>query len=151
MKREPHHYRECGLNYVYLANGFSYKQTRHGKTVSIQDMDGLHRAIGAHLAREKRELTGADLRFLRKELGLSQKLLGMLLGKSAQTVARWEKGQTRIDATAERLVRLLYAQPSGGYENIKNVLQGLASLDSLIEGEVCFEDTENGWQLRPAA
>ena len=114
-------------------------------------MDGLHRAIGTHLAKEKRPLTGVELKFFRIELGLSQTMLGMLLGKSGQTVARWEKGQSRIDATADRVVRLLYTQQSGSNEGIRSALQELAVLGDFVEEEVCFEETEEGWQLRVAA
>ena len=152
MTRELHHYRECGLNNVFLLNGFTVKATRHGRAVSIDDMDGLHRAIGTHLAREKRALTGAELRFLRVELGLSQKMLGILLGKSAQTVARWEKEQSRIDSTAERVVRMLYTEQGGKNEKIRNMLQELAAPDDLAcENEFRFEDTAEGWRLHTAA
>ena len=151
MTRDTHHYRECGLTNIHLLNGFTYKETRHGRVVSIQDMDGLHRAIGTHLAKEKRALTGAELRFFRIELGLSQTMLGMLLGKTGQSVARWEKGQSRIDATADRVVRLLYTQQTGANEDIRSALQELAALDDSAEEEVCFEDTDEGWQLRVAA
>jgi len=151
MTKTTHHYRECGLNHIYLLNGFAYRETRHGRAVSIQDVDGLHRAIGAHLAKEKRVLTGAELKFFRIELSLSQSMLGMLLGKSGQTVARWEKGQSRIDATADRVVRLLYTQQSGSNEDIRSALQELAALDDFVEEEVCFEETDEGWKLRVAA
>ena len=151
MTRDTHHYRECGLTNIHLLNGFTYKETRHGRVVSIQDMDGLHRAIGTHLAKEKRALTGAELRFFRIELGLSQTMLGMLLGKTGQSVARWEKGQSRIDATADRVVRLLYTQQTGANEDIRSALQELAALDDSAEEEVCFEDTGEGWQPRVAA
>ena len=151
MTRDTHHYRECGLTNIHLLNGFTYKETRHGRVVSIQDMDGLHRAIGTHLAKEKRALTGAELRFFRIELGLSQTMLGMLLGKTGQSVASWEKGQSRIDATADRVVRLLYNQQTGANEGIRSALQELAALDDSAEEEVCFEDTDEGWQLRVAA
>ena len=151
MTRDTHHYRECGLTNIHLRNGFTYKETRHGRTVTIQDMDGLHRAIGTHLAKEKRALTGAELRFFRIELGLSQTMLGMLLGKSGQSVARWEKGRSRIDATADRVVRLLYTQQTGGNEDIRSALQTLAALDDFAEEEICFEDTDEGWQLSMAA
>ena len=152
MTRELHHYRECGLNNVFLLNGFTVKATRHGRAVSIDDMDGLHLAIGSHLAGEKRALTGAELRFLRVELGLSQKMLGILLGKSAQTVARWEKEQSRIDSTAERVVRMLYTEQGGRNEKIRNMLQELAAPDELAcENEFRFEDTAEGWRLHTAA
>ena len=151
MTRDTHHYRECGLTNIHLLNGFTCKETRHGRVVSIQDMDGLHRAIGTHLAKEKRALTGAELRFFRIELGLSQTMLGMLLGKTGQSVARWEKGQSRIDATADRVVRLLYTQQTGVNEDIRSALQELAALDDFAEEEICFEDTDEGWRLRVAA
>ena len=151
MTNESHHYRECGLNNVYLRNGFSVDETRHGRTVSIQDMDGLHLAIGTHLVRARRDLTGAELRFLRHELGLSQRLLGLLLGKSGQSVARWEKGLSRFDGAADRLVRLLFAQHTGDNEKIKNVLQELAALDARITEDIQFEDTKEGGRLQTAA
>ena len=152
MTREPHHYRACGLPNVFLLNGFTVKETREGRAVSIADIDGLHRAIGTHLTKEKRALTGAQLRFLRLELGVSQKLLGMLLGKSGQTVARWEKGQSRIDGTADRIVRVLYAEQIGEDEKIRTMLQELAALADLAgDDEFRFEDTGEGWRLHSAA
>ena len=148
MTSELHHYRECGLDNVFLLNGFTVRETRHGRAVSIEDIDGLHRAIGTHLAKEKRTLTGAELWFLRAEMDLSQKLLG----KTAQTVARWEKGQSRIDGTADRVVRVLYAEQTGESEKIRNVLQELAVLDDLAgDDEFRFEDTDEGWRLHSAA
>ena len=152
MTSELHHYRECGLDNVFLLNGFTVRETRHGRAVGIEDIDGLHRAIGTHLAREKRALTGAELRFLRVEMGLSQKLLGMLLGKTAQTVARWEKGQSRIDGTADRVVRVLYCEQTGEHQKIRNVLQELAAPDDIGgDDELRFEDTDEGWRLHSAA
>ena len=148
MTQEFHHYRECGLNNVFLINGFAVKETRHGRAVSIEDTDGLHRAIGTHLAKEKRALTGTQVRFLRIELGLSQKLLGMLLGKSVQTVARWEKGQSRIDSTAERV----YTEQSGENQKVRTMLQEFAAVDDLAgEDEFRFEETDEGWRLHSAA
>ena len=151
MTIESYQYRQCGLDNIRLLNGFKIRRTKHGEAISIQDMDGLHHAIGTFLVREKKNLTGAEVRFLRHELGLSQKVLGMLLGKSEQTLARWEKGQSRIDGPADRLLRLLYQQQTGKSERVKKVLQHLADLDSMDEEEVSFEDTRHGWQVHSAA
>lgn len=54
MTNECYHYRQCGLDNVHLLNGFTIKKTKHGVTMSIQDMDGLHQAIGTYLVRKKR-------------------------------------------------------------------------------------------------
>lgn len=149
--RDSYHYRACGLENVYLLNGFSIEETRHGRTVVIDDMDGLHHAIGRRLAQEKKELTGRELRFLRRELGLSQRGLGELLSKSGQAIARWEKGHNRIDGTAEALFRLLYLEHAGGNRKVRGLLGRLAELDELAgEPEMSFEETGNGWCPRIA-
>ena len=82
MGNDTYQYRECGLDNMYLLNGFTVKRTKHGETVTIHDMDGLHRVIGSYLVRERKTLNGREVRFLRHELELSQKTLGELLGKS---------------------------------------------------------------------
>ena len=145
--KDGYHYRACGLENVYLLNGFSIEETRHGRTVAIDDMDGLHQAIGRHLALEKKELTGRELRFLRREVGLSQQGLGELLSKSGQAVARWEKGHNRIDGTAETLFRLLYLEHAGGNRKIRALLGRLAELDERVEEQkMSFEETGRGWR-----
>lgn len=100
------------------------------------------------LIQEKKVLSGADVRFLRHELDLSQKMLGTLLDKSGQAVARWEKGKSKLDGSADRLLRLLYENHATepGHENrIRETLEKLAELDSSDLGKVHFEDTDQGW------
>ncbi len=87
-----YHYTECGLNNIYLLNGYKFIQTSRGKAVSIHDLDGLHKAIGLFLVSSKKELSGEQLRFLRKELLKSPTALAKLLGVSLATIQRWEKG-----------------------------------------------------------
>ena len=38
-----YHYTESGLPNIWLVNGFVVKRTSYGKTVSIRDLEGLHR------------------------------------------------------------------------------------------------------------
>ena len=150
MRNQPYQYRHCGLENVYLVNGYTIKDTPYGEALSIHDIDGLHRAIGMYLIREKKTLTGPEARFLRHELDLSQRTLGELMDKSSQAVARWEKGTSKIDGPADRLLRLLYVQRhSKGAGKIKTLLERLAELDSQIEGLVQFENVD-GWHLRAA-
>lgn len=151
MGNETYQYRECGLDNVYLLNGFTVKQTKDGKTVTIHDMDGLHRVIGSYLVRERKTLSGREIRFLRHELGLSQKTLGKWLGKSGQTIARWEKGQGNVDEPADRLLRLLYELHRGGSRSVKKLLRQLVEMDNYVDASVQFEETGKGWQLHIAA
>jgi hypothetical protein len=48
------HYTACGLDNVWLANGYKVKATRHGEAVAVNDVDGLHQLIANTLI-DKRE------------------------------------------------------------------------------------------------
>ncbi|MFO1046399.1 MAG: helix-turn-helix domain-containing protein [Geminicoccaceae bacterium] len=107
---EFYHYTESGLDYVYLANGFDIRETERGEMVSFVDLDGLHRAIGHFIVTGRRRLSGAEMRYLRQELGLSQAALARLLGATERTVARWETGHNKPSPAAEGALRLLYQE-----------------------------------------
>ena len=91
MNEQGYHYTGCGLDNVWLCNGYTLHEDAYGQSVSIDNLDSLHRAIGSFLADKAAPLTGAEARFLRIEMDLSQKRLGELLGRDAQTIALWEK------------------------------------------------------------
>lgn len=150
VRPRRYHYTECGLDNVYLLNGFEPVDTPRGLGVTIRNREGLHRAIGLWLVRDKRNLTGKEFRFLRHELNLTQQNLAELLGVNVQAIARWEKGRTKepIDGPAQRMLRLMYSEVVSRNEAIMEPLRRLAELDELIheEEELEFEDTEEGWQ-----
>lgn len=118
-------YTESGLANVWLANGYSMRDSAHGRGVSIEDVEGLHRAIGQTLLRRRR-LTRAEIRFLRKELGCSQKELAEILGTSEQTVSLWERDRGDIPAAADRLLRLLYVEHVQGRVQVRKLAERLA-------------------------
>lgn len=146
MTAEPYHFTECGLDNVYLLNGFRYDDTPQGRVVKIDDLDGLLRAIVEHLVFEKRTLKGREIRFLRTELNLSQRMLGTLLDVDEQTVARWEKGKTKIDGAAAKMIRFMCAEQIRGNSSVQAFLKELASLDDSGDDEVKMQDTDDGWR-----
>ena len=98
-------YQESGLDNVWLVNGYSViDDPDYGECVSISDTLGLHKAIAHNLIFNKPRLIGAEFRFLRKELDLSQKALSDLFGNEEQAVARWEK-TGKVPKWADRLLR----------------------------------------------
>jgi DNA-binding transcriptional regulator YiaG len=143
-----YHYTEAGLQNVWLANGYHVKKTKYGEAVSIEDAEGLHWAIGRSLA-QKRYLTGAEFRFLRKELDLSQRRVADLVGTSEQTVALWEK-RGKIPETADRIFRAIYLETVDGNVKIKDFIEGIADLDRKVEEKMIFQDTEDGWLPKAA-
>lgn len=121
-------YLGSGLDNVWLMNGYRLVADTYGDGVEITDLHGLHRAIGAALANKLAPLTGAELRFLRIEMDLSQKRLGALLGREAQTVALWEKGACAPDGV-DYLVRHIYRQFIGERATYVEEVDRLRALD----------------------
>ena len=66
-----YHYAECGLSNVWLLNGYRQHAIPYGDAVVVEHVENLHRAIALTLVHRKPHLSGAEFRFLRKELGLS--------------------------------------------------------------------------------
>ena len=148
-----YHYRECGLDNVFLANGFSRIDGPRGGAVQIHDVEGLHRAIGLRIVRDRQGLTGREFRFLRHEQNLTQLAIAAILGVNVQSVARWEKDRTAaIPGPAQRLMRLLFEEHADGGRPIGEALRQLAELDEARpEPEAVFEVANDAWQLSDAA
>lgn len=104
-----YHYTECGLNNVWLKNGYTTIETPYGIGTSIDDVDGLHRSIALGLIKKKGNIDGSELRFLRVILKLTQSELGKLLGTTDQTVSLWERNNS-ITPSADVVIRLLVAE-----------------------------------------
>lgn len=146
--KHGYHYTESGLSNVWLVNGYTLHKTKYGKGVAIHDVDGLHKAIAQALANKPR-LTGAEVRFLRKEMGMSQAGLGGLLGVTDQAVALWER-KGRVPKTAERLLRLIYVERNNGNVPIVQFIERLNALDQQKFEKIYAEDA-GGWITRAAA
>ena len=148
--REPYHYTACGLDNVYLFNGYVLHQTEDGDGISIRDLEGLHHAIGLSLAEHKKLLSPKELKWFRKQMDLTQSELAQLLGYSSQSVARWEKGGAQIPGAAERIIRMLYIDQAETGANVRDVLEMLDALDDVDEARSTFEVTDEGWKSAQA-
>ena len=142
-----YHYTDSGLDNVYLVNGYNEIDTPYGRAVSVEEIDGLHRAIADWLLNLPKPLNGKEFRFLRHELDLSQKKLGRLMGKSELTIARWEKRTSRaVDPVADRLIRIIYAEFDGNGE-VRELIEKLADLDQLKQAECRLEERNGMWRV----
>ena len=90
-------------------------------------------------------MTGKEVCYLRKELGMSQRLLAELLGTTEQTVSLWERGANVPDGEA-RLLKALYLEKVDGDIRVSKLLQRLVDLDRKEQERLVFEDTEAGWK-----
>jgi DNA-binding transcriptional regulator YiaG len=148
MKNELYHYTESGLMNVFLVDGFEHRATPAGRTLFIQDIDGLHKAIGRTLVESPYALTGAEFRFLRTELLMSQRTLAKLLGVAELTVARWEKEERPIPRASEGLLRVLYAEHIGSKGKLSELLERIADLEDEIDDQKTLKMRESprGWK-----
>ncbi|ENK4556612.1 helix-turn-helix domain-containing protein [Yersinia enterocolitica] len=142
-----YHYTESGLTTVWLANGYHYDVINGEQFTSIDDVDGLHRLIGKILVNRCKPLVADEIRFIRVEMNMSQKVLATLLGVDIQTVARWEKGQTSLPRTADVALRALYAESIDETSDVGHLLRILVdpqvqkSMEKLV-----FEERGHVWQ-----
>lgn len=133
-----------GLPNVWLANGYRRHATKWGEGTSIDDMDGLAVAIALELCMSRHRLGGAAVRYLRKQLGMTQDELGSEFGCSGQAVAKWEKGETAdVPVASARLLRLLVLSrlaPSLALE------QAVVAYDEPLPEKLVFSySAESGW------
>lgn len=138
-----YHFTDGGLRNVYLVNGFEARNTPYGEAVSIQDVDGLTRAICKVLVRKKSHLTGVEFRYLRLALLMSQRTLGQAIGRTDQSVASWEKSG-HIPRFADDMIRFIYAKHADGDERVKNIVQAINESDRDIY--IVMRGSKSGWR-----
>lgn len=68
LASKPYHYKECGLDNIYLVNGFSIEEMDGEPYVSIENVDALWKAIGLFLVERQKTFSPAELRFLRGQM-----------------------------------------------------------------------------------
>ncbi|PHV05914.1 hypothetical protein CSQ96_17725 [Janthinobacterium sp. BJB412] len=139
-----YHYTDGGLRNVWLTNGYVEKDTPYGKAVSFHDLDGLVKAICLALSSKPGKLTGAEFRYIRSGLSLSQKSLGKLLGCTEQAIAKWEKSG-KVPKTADFLLRMLYKNAHDGKECIGAVVEMLDTIDRISHSRIIVSETRQQW------
>lgn len=101
-------YSESGLPNVILQGLRVYVCESCGEeTPEIPNLLYLHRVIAKALLTKPALLTGPEIRFLRRHVGLKAAEFADQLGTTPVTVSRWETGAVAIDPKTDRLIRLL--------------------------------------------
>ena len=102
-------YPESGLDNVQLVDAPVWECESGHQEVEIPNAEQLHRLLTNLLIRKPTALRGTEVRFLRKELGLSGKAFARRLGMTAEHLSRLENGARDITSTINLLVRLAVA------------------------------------------
>lgn len=147
-----YHYTECGLDNIYLINGFEITKYDGDDEIFIHDVHGLHQAIGMSIVFKQGPLIGNEIKFIRTTLDLSQTRLAQLLGCGYQTVLLWEKNKTPISPTADRLLRIMffeYLTPERD-RKIFDLINDIADFDAetiSTKKKIIFEETPKEWRI----
>lgn len=108
-----YHYTECGLNNIIIDADLIDTDDQGEKIVTIPAIGLLHKAIAQGLISQSNSLSGAEIRFLRTEMGLTQAELATLLHRDTQSVGRWERAEAELDPTQDIIIRQLVAEKLG--------------------------------------
>lgn len=130
-----YHYTACGLDNVWLTNGYVEKATAYGKAVAVVNADELHALLGCDLVKKKVKLSGKEMRFLRVQMGLSQAGLASLHGVTEQAISLWER-QGKIPLANDRLTRLYYLAHVAKDTPLGKAIDRLKTVESLVHQRI---------------
>lgn len=153
--KKPYHFKESGLDNIYLMNGYDIEEVDGEEYVSVRGIDQLWKAIGLNLVTTKKLLSPKEIRFLRGQMDLTQAEVAALLRVEDQTVARWEKGKVRLSGAADVAFRGVFlstpvAQPEGKHI-LSQWLENLTKLveqDSPMSDDILFVKHNQHWEMQ---
>jgi len=141
-----YHYTESGLDYIWLVNGYEEVNTSYGEGVGVHNVEGLHQSIGLHIVQNRPHLTGAEIRFLRTYLEMSQAELAKLLGVGDTSIRNWESGRGDIGNPADRLLRLLFVDHTCGDGTTRELVSRIADMNrDQYHEDLRFAEEDEQW------
>ncbi len=146
-----HHYKECGLNNVYLDGVVMWKcRACDESELEIQDNEVLHQVIAKAIAEKKSRLKPEEIRFLRVHLGFSGVDFAKTISVKLETVSRWENDpEHEMSLSNEKFLRMLVLakmKPFTDYETLQNVTKKSPKSTARMN----FATTKTGWESRAA-
>lgn len=145
-----HHYTSCGLENVWLQNGFQEKQTAYGKAVAVADADALHETLAVWLTKKAGRLTGKEFRFLRTLMCLSQSSLGKMMGASEQAVSLWER-TGKVPKASDALMRMIILERLCGDGKVSDVINRINAVERLVNQRIIAHARKHEWTARVSA
>jgi DNA-binding transcriptional regulator YiaG len=119
---------------------------------AIPNLEGLIRAVVITRILHARKLSGADIRFIRKAIGVKQKDMALRLGMSCEHLSRCETGTLVMSPTSEKLLRIFALKTAIKLHNLKTCEAKTKledALDKLFDciKPVSVHDVENVLEL----
>jgi DNA-binding transcriptional regulator YiaG len=145
-----YHYTQCGLDNVWLQNGYRTEVTPYGRAVAVHDVDGLHALLAAKLVEKPGQLTGKEFRFLRSWLGLTQEALAQQMGVTEGAVSLWERKDT-VPSVNEKMLRLTVLARTDGNVTVHDAVERINTVYAPVDQEYVVSETDRRRevQVRP--
>jgi len=122
------------------------------EVLTIQNINGLHKAIVHGIVGSNGAMDGKELRFLRTEMGLTQAEMGKILQKEALTVGRWERGETPLDPNADTIIRLVAMERLELTLGVSTEVLSQYSIPAAAPKEINIDGHDpSDYKLKPAA
>ena len=109
LTRATTDYPESGLDNVKLVDVPVWECGNEHQEVEIPKAEQLHGLLVNALISKPAALAGPEIRFLRKELGMSGRAFASHLGMTPEHLSRLETGRRTVSPTTSLLVRLAVA------------------------------------------
>ena len=132
-KNQKYRYAESGLDNVYLT-ALNVRRCPNCKTSipEIPNLRNVHLCIALWLVEKPLPLSGKEIRFLRKSLGIKSKEFAKKLGYTSQAFSRIEKGKSDIGKQGDRLIRIWFlAQKEADLAKYRSILEPIKNFDKI--------------------
>ena len=127
-EKKPFHFTDSGLPNIYLV-GIKYFVCDCGEIVAeIPAVKQLMQLIARDLVTSPTDLSGAEIKFLRKRLGKKASDFSQYLGVTPETLSRVENGKQSASRQIQKLARLAYcllSEDASLGECAKSILQSI--------------------------
>jgi transcriptional regulator with XRE-family HTH domain len=148
--RQPLQYRACGLDDIYLVNGFTITESEGEEVISVKNIDDLHEAIAVKLITSPAKLKPREFRFLRNLMDLTQSGLGERLGVDVQMIGRYERDENAIPGPVDQLLRfhcVLHLLPKDEREELlAEVEEAAKEYGKRPSTPACFRLSNDEWK-----
>jgi putative zinc finger/helix-turn-helix YgiT family protein len=106
---EPYHFIESGLPNVYLI-GIEYRicPDCNLQSAEIPAIEDLMKKIARAVVQKHGQMSGSEVRFLRKRLRMKSSVFARVIGVSPEQVTRWEQDDNARSESADKLIRVFY-------------------------------------------
>jgi putative zinc finger/helix-turn-helix YgiT family protein len=131
IRRGTYRFRESGLDNVVLKGIEIVRCPVCGdETPIIPNMEGLLRTLALAIVTSKQPLTGPEVRYLRKYLGMSGEQFVRMLHTDKSTLSKWENGAANIGSKSDLLIRAVALHLGRGLrEDAEEVVRSFEQID----------------------